>query len=162
MAKWQQGKPPFRSRPSKLGLRKAFLSKKLRTHGIRGGKTCGGVAVFTSLGLAGLIPFGHGSSRRPWRAVAGRVEGAGQRALGKVADLERMVVAQREEIACLKGLKDRPAIKPSGMGQATEPKPSRHRRGRGKVIARLAVEKRVLLATVPLGSRFQGYQDFLV
>src|SRR5215213_2288808 len=85
--------------------------------------------------------------------------------LGKMADLERTVAAQREEIARLKGLKGRPALKPSGMEQGTEPKPSRDRpgrRGRGKVVPRVAVEERILRATVPPGSRFRGYQDFLV
>jgi hypothetical protein len=83
--------------------------------------------------------------------------------LGKMADLERTAAAQREEIARLKGLKGRQALKPSGMEQGTEPKPSRDRLGgRGKVVPRVAVEERILRATVPPGSRFRGYQDFLV
>ena len=85
--------------------------------------------------------------------------------LAKVAELERTVAAQREEIARLKGLKGRPPIKPSGMEQASEPKPpcaSEARRRRGKVVPRVPVEERVLRATVPPGSQFRGYQDFLV
>jgi Transposase IS66 family len=83
--------------------------------------------------------------------------------LGKVASLEQTVAAQRAEIARLKGLKGRPALKPSGMEKASEPKPPSPPKGRrGPVTPRVAVEDQVIEATVPPGSRFKGYADFLV
>src|SRR4051794_29949419 len=83
--------------------------------------------------------------------------------LGKMAVLEQTVAAQRAEIARLKGLKGRPALKPSGMETASEPKPPGPPKGRrGPVTRRVAVEDQVIAATVPLGSRFKGYADFLV
>jgi hypothetical protein len=83
--------------------------------------------------------------------------------LGKVAALEQTLAAQRAEIARLKGLKGRPALKPSGMEKASEPKPPSLPKGRrGPVTPRVAVEDRILGAKVPPGSRFKGYADFVV
>jgi len=83
----------------------------------------------------------------------------------EVASLKQMVTQQREEIARLKGLKGRPSIKPSGMDQGTEPTkpdPPEGRRMRGKVTPRVSVEDEVIAATVPPGSRFKGFEPFLV
>ncbi len=85
---------------------------------------------------------------------------------GKVATLTQTVVELREEIARLKGLKGRPNIKPSGMDKGTEPpKPAKKeklRRGRGKVTPRVVVEEKVITTEIPPGSRFKGYEPFLV
>jgi len=88
--------------------------------------------------------------------------------LGRVAELERTVAQQRDEIARLKGGKGRPQIKPSGMekasgGSSGQPG-DRQRRGRGAKNAELVInEARIVRATsVPVGSRFKGYTDFVV
>jgi Transposase IS66 family len=86
--------------------------------------------------------------------------------LGKVTELERKVAAQRDEIARLKGLKGRPPIKPSGMEQASEAAAKgatgkRRRKGRGAAGLKIN-EDRIVTAAVPAGSRFKGYEDFLV
>ena len=84
---------------------------------------------------------------------------------GRVVTLEQVVGEQREEIARLKGLKGRPTIKPSGMDNATEPpKPGKKgkRRFRGRVAPRVGIEDQVVKVAVPEGSRFKGYEPFLV
>jgi hypothetical protein len=50
------------------------------------------------------------------------------------------------------------------MEDGNSPKPvnKRERRRRGKVIAKVAVEDQVVKAEVPEGSRFKGYEDFVV
>jgi hypothetical protein len=83
----------------------------------------------------------------------------------EVATLKQTVAEQREEIARLKGLKGRPNIKPSGMDKGTAPgKPTKNekRPGRGKVTPRVSVEETVINAEIAPGSRFRGYQSFLV
>jgi Transposase IS66 family len=83
---------------------------------------------------------------------------------GRVSELSRRVIAQREEIARLKGLKGRPDIKPgkpSGMEKASHSKPWSPPRG-GKTAKRVIHEERIVKACVPPGSRFKGYESFVV
>ncbi|WP_306752781.1 hypothetical protein [Paracoccus actinidiae] len=72
----------------------------------------------------------------------------------------------RDEIARLKNLPPRPPFKPSGMEKATnrEPgKPSGKRRPRGpKRDTDRVTREEVLIAKVPAGSRFKGYETCLV
>lgn len=88
------------------------------------------------------------------------------RLLEENAALRAEVAVLREEIARLKGLKGPPKIKPSGMDKATDPKPAGRngkRRGRGGKLSRLTIdEDRIIEAEVPDGSRFKGYEDYVV
>src|SRR5437667_12052577 len=85
------------------------------------------------------------------------------RLLEQIAELQRTVAAQRDEIARLKGGSGRPNIKPSGMDKATEPKPA-SRAGsepgrKDSKTSKLSIheERTVKVAAPPQGSRFTGY-----
>jgi Transposase IS66 family len=82
----------------------------------------------------------------------------------EVAGLRAENAALKDEIRRLKGLPPRPTLKPSGMEQASEPKPPSggKRRGRGRQRRRVAIEDRVLRAQAPVGSRFKGYESFFI
>jgi Transposase IS66 family len=84
----------------------------------------------------------------------------------RMAELERTVAAQRDEIARLKGGPGRPVIKPSGMEKATEPKsdrPSADRPKRGPTRTKLTIhEKKTVKVPTPAGARFKGYTSYLV
>ena len=86
--------------------------------------------------------------------------------LESVASLKAENAALREEIARLKGLKGPPKLKPSGMETARAAKPAgvaSKRRRRGKTLTKLAVtEERTLRVAVPPGSRFKGYESYVV
>ena len=87
--------------------------------------------------------------------------------LSKSADQDRLIAELREENARLKGLRTAALrIKPSGMEIASEPKLSGNR---GEMIGGavrshrgVAIEDRVIKAQAPPGSRFKGYETFVV
>ena len=87
------------------------------------------------------------------------------RLIGDITELQGVIEDQRAEIARLKGLKGRPRLKPSkpsGMEEASLSKPTHpRRRGRGHQ-TRVAIEKEMIPVAVPAGSRFKGYQDYVV
>jgi hypothetical protein len=84
--------------------------------------------------------------------------------LGEVARLRDENAALRDEIARLKGLQGRPKVKPSGMERATTPRGGRpKRRTKGsKTLRRVVEEEQILVIAAPPGSRFKGYEDFVV
>ncbi len=85
--------------------------------------------------------------------------------LEEVAALTETVATLRDEIARLKGLNGRPPIKPSGMegssGSRRAGRAKTKRRGKGS--KRLIIdEDRIVTAPAPAGSRFKGYEDYVV
>jgi hypothetical protein len=86
----------------------------------------------------------------------------------QIVELQRMVVALREEIARLKGGPPRPKLKPSGMERGTEPKPpgssggSKPRRDGTRSKLSIDEERTIQVVAPPRGSRFKGYTSFVV
>jgi hypothetical protein len=87
-----------------------------------------------------------------------------ERLLAENAALKQALAELRAEVATLKGVKGRPKVRPSGMEEGTEPEPIGKARGaKASKAGRLTLdEERVIAADVPAGSRFKGYEDFLV
>src|SRR3954451_10531376 len=96
----------------------------------------------------------------------GDLEALTERLLAENAALKQVVADLRAEIAKLKGVTGRPTIRPSGMEQRTEPKPTDKTGKRGarqRKTGQLVIdEERVIKVDVPPGSRFKGYEDFVV
>src|SRR4051794_10818021 len=94
----------------------------------------------------------------------GELEALAERLLAENDALRQVIAGLKAEVATLKGVKGRPKLKPSGMEKGTEPAPAGTGRGaKGSKSARLPIdEERVIAAEVPAGSRFKGYEDFLV
>jgi hypothetical protein len=94
----------------------------------------------------------------------GDLEALTERLLADNAELKQTVAELRAEIAKLKGVTGRPVIRPSGMEQKTEPTDKAGKRGvKQRKTERLVIhEERVIKADVPAGSRFKGYEDFVV
>ncbi len=85
------------------------------------------------------------------------------------AQLTREIQALRDEIARLKGLKGKPDIKPSGMEKKAKPRSGekggeKKPRRRGSKNDKVAVDETEILKpdNVPAGSKFKGYEDYLV
>src|SRR5690349_9314937 len=97
----------------------------------------------------------------------GELEALAERLLAENAELKRAVAELRAATAQLKGPKGRPQLKPSGLDPGTEPKPEREAggpSGKGRPRQRRAInEERILpTADLPAGSRFKGYEDYVL
>ena len=83
----------------------------------------------------------------------------------KVDAQQVTITALRDEVARLKGMPPRPPSRPSGMERATQPGAAdkgatRPKPPRGvRRDAQAVTAERVLKASVPAGSRFEGYED---
>src|ERR1700737_3962811 len=79
----------------------------------------------------------------------------------QMVELQRVVMALRDEVARLKGGPGRPNIKPSARGRGA---PASQKRPRGSTRSKLSIDEEhaVKVAAPPRGSRFKGYTSFVV
>ncbi len=86
--------------------------------------------------------------------------------LAKVSELEEENAGLKEEVARLKGHSGRPKLKPSGMAPATDRGKGQQKRGKKRKRAKRQSPKvqdeQKLTINPPVGSRFKGYDDFVV
>jgi len=83
----------------------------------------------------------------------------------RVHDLEEENAALKGEVSRLKGQKGRPALKPSGMEKGTAKSKGQRSKKKGSRPSRQKLvvnEEHKLEITPPAGSRFKGYEDFVV
>ena len=85
------------------------------------------------------------------------------------AQFKRENQALRDEIARLKGLNGKPDIKPSGMEKKARPRSGKKGarkkpRRRGSKNDKLTIDESKILKpdNIPEGSKFKGYEDYLV
>ena len=97
----------------------------------------------------------------------GELEALTERLLAENAALKQAIAELRAEVATLKGVKGRPKMQAERHGEGHRaragrqgPRPRRQRRARPS--GSPSHEERVIEADVPAGSRFKGYEDFLV
>ena len=89
-------------------------------------------------------------------------------AFEKISALEKIVQEQSDEIARLKGLNEKPKLKPSGMAKKAEPrsgkKGQKKKRGRGQKNDKLTINDTQHLQpeNIPEGSVFKGWEDHIV
>lgn len=85
--------------------------------------------------------------------------------LARLTALEEENAALKDEVARFKGLKGRPKLKPSGMEKATGGRKGKTGRRKPKRKGRRSPEvseEHKLCVDAPSGSRFKGYDDFVV
>ena len=96
----------------------------------------------------------------------GELEALAERLLAENDALKQAFAELKAEVATLKGVKGRPADEAQRHGEGHRARAGRHEAGgavAGGKADRLTVdEERVVEADVPAGSRFKGYEDFLV